>query len=182
MSVCQRIILAAILVAAVPGVTSAATINFALNGTATASNTYLPAFAPEMAIDDLAGTTWNAGNYPEQWIEIDLGASLPISEIQGLVAQLPNGNTVHNIYLDGTLAFTWAQFTSDFDLLTHAFASPLSAQVVRVTTTSSPSWVGWREIRVLGEAPAAVTEPATLVLLGAGLAGIGLARRGRRRR
>jgi len=77
-----------------------------------------------------------------------------VRKVRLRVEQTPNGNTVHKIYVGNSpgptnLAGTISQFTSEgqwieLDLL----EAGISGRYVRVTTTSSPSWVGWDEIEV----------------------------------
>ncbi len=128
----------------------AAPINVALNKPVTATGSYQ---APSYAVDGNFGTAWNAGSYAVQYIEINLLQAYWIDSITCSVGQLPNGNTVHQIYLDGVLAHTWSQYTSSGDLLTVNFGSLKSATTVRVTTTSSPSWIAWNEIQVFAYVP-----------------------------
>jgi len=127
----------------------AATVNFSTNATATASNTYKD-FSPINAIDSNTETGWNAGSAPFQWIEIDLGSRKEISEITALVDQTPAGNTIHNVFFDNVLSHTWNQITEKNGLLTWTLPSTIKAQKIRIETTTSPSWVGWYEISILG--------------------------------
>jgi hypothetical protein len=73
-----------------------------------------------------------------------------VLEGQGVGAQTPAGFTNHNVTLDGVPAFTWAGNTTEFDWLSHTFGTMQYAQTVRITTTASPSWVGWLEIELIG--------------------------------
>jgi hypothetical protein len=59
------------------------------------------------------------------------------------------GTTVHEVRLDDVLVHTWSGTTTLNQVLSHLFGSPASAQRVRITTTASPSWVAWYEIRLL---------------------------------
>ena len=127
----------------------AGTVNFATNATATASNTYNE-HNPENAIDSNVTTGWNAGADPFQWIEINLGSRKEISEITALVDQSPAGDTIHNVFFDNVLSHTWNEFTSKSGLLTWTLPSTIKAQKIRIETTTSPSWVGWYEISILG--------------------------------
>jgi RHS repeat-associated protein len=121
---------------------------------ATASNTAGPGNEPSKAIDNSTSSFWSSGGPAQQWIELDLGTTYTISKIRLLVNQLPNGATTHQIYggpttgslsLLGTLSGTtqngqWLQFDT----------ATTNVRYVRVTTTSSPSWVAWSEIEVYG--------------------------------
>jgi hypothetical protein len=151
---------------------NASFINIAPTGTATASNSWLGApggpATPDKAIDENNNTGWNAGDSPVQWIEIDLGIDNEINQITGLVGQSPNGFTHHDVFLDGVLSFSWDGFTTNSQLLTHIFSSTVTAQVVRIQTTTSPSWVSWAEVQILTEINAAPL-PSTILLVSFGL-------------
>jgi hypothetical protein len=122
--------------------------NLAANATATAS-TFLEEEPPKNAIDGDPNTQWGAGAGPTQWIEIDLGEPTEIGEIRLVVAQFPNGLTRHLLDVDGERVWAFENDTSDGDMLSFIPDSPISGQVIRITTISSPSWVAWREIDIL---------------------------------
>jgi len=148
----------------------ATSINYALNGTAIADSSW-NGHVPENAIDGDNTSYWNSGHFPSGWIEIDLGVSLGIAEINASVAQLPAGNTVHNIYLDNVLSHTWNQFTDAGDLLTWILPTNTNAQLIKIETVSSPSWVAWGDISVLNEV-SQVPVPASVWMFGTGLIGL----------
>ena len=148
----------------------ATSINYALNGTATASSSWNE-HVPENVIDGDNTTYWNSGRFPSAWVEIDLGASKDIAEIKASVAQLPEGSTVHNIYLDNVLSHTWSQFTDVGDLLTWVLPTNTDAQLIKIETISSPSWVAWGDISVLNEV-SQVPVPATIWMFGTSLIGL----------
>ncbi|HSB88888.1 MAG TPA: discoidin domain-containing protein [Anaerolineales bacterium] len=108
-------------------------------------------------VDGDPGTSWNSGDFPPQWIEIDLGESSTIAEIRLTVAQSPAGPTTHLVYGsgDGTggkpvLLHTFTGSTADSDVLVFTPEAPVvGIRVIRVETQASPSWVGWREIEVI---------------------------------
>jgi len=127
-------------------------VNVAPLGSATASAS-LPGGPPAHAIDGLVGTGWGAGDFPPQWIEIDLGAVRSIDEINLVVDQFPVGDTHHRLLLaEAPGAFFEAAefdgFTAPGDVLVFRPSTPIDARYVRVETLSSPSWVGWHEIQV----------------------------------
>ncbi|MCH7480745.1 MAG: discoidin domain-containing protein [Chloroflexi bacterium] len=109
-----------------------------------------------MAIDGLANTWWSAGAFAPQWIEIDLGAPTTVYEIRVLTSQSPAGATVHRIRArtaDGnwTTLTEFSGNTNDSEWLIFVPNEPLEGiQFIRVDTLSSPSWVGWREIEIIG--------------------------------
>jgi len=108
------------------------------------------------AVDGNDSTSWNSGDFPPQWIELDLGAPAAITEIRLLVTQDPNGNTQHRILLGsdaGNLSEMY-QFNQTTQTGTWLVFRPEEAieniRIVRIETLSSPSWVGWVEIQVFG--------------------------------
>ena len=159
------------------GLASAALINVAPSGTATASNTWLTNTADwsaKNAIDGDTSTIWNAGSFSPEWIEIDLGRSVLIESIAGLTEQFPQGFTRHNVFLDGVFHFDWSESTTSSQWLTHDFVTPILAQTIRIDTLRSPSWVAWREIQVF---TSAVPVTSTIWLLAIGIPAVMFTRR-----
>ncbi len=153
---------AALLLSTSATVGQAATVNWALEGTATVSRGGSTA---ALAIDGDETTGWNAGSLPFHFFEIDLGQQREVSAVRALVGQRPNGNTLHNVFLDGVESFTWDQFTSNGDWLTFVLPEPTEVQFVRIETVSSPSWTAWNEIQILQGDIAPVPVPASALLL-----------------
>jgi len=118
----------------------------------------LSAEPPAHAVDENNITQWGAGSHAPQWIEIDLGQVYRITEIRLLVAQWPEGDTVHRIRgrsASGTFVelHTFRQKTKGGDWLILSPEIPFEGiQIIRIDTLSSPSWVAWGEIQVYGEA------------------------------
>jgi len=125
----------------------ASSINVAPQGTVTASGSYSDQ-TPDKAIDGDWYTYWNSGDFPPQWIQVDLGKNYLIQEIRAPITQLPDGYTHHDVFIDDVLSISWDGYTVDQQTLSHVFDPPISVQTVRVETTASPSWVGWREIQL----------------------------------
>lgn len=104
-------------------------------------------------------TFWNSGDFPPQWIEIDLGAPMDILQVRLAIAQHPEGTTVHRILgrTDGEanrLLHEFAGLSKDGQVLDYAPLAPVSAvRYLRIETISSVSWVAWREIEVFGTSP-----------------------------
>lgn len=178
----QRMVVSAVL-ATSASLASAATVNLAITGTATASNS-LVGFEASRAIDGNVATAWNAGSPPlpdfsiETWIEIDLGSTQRIDTLRALTVQSPFGDTRHQLSLDGAAPVTvWDAYSENSQWLTFGFGSPVYARTLRITTVISPSWVSWAEIEVLSTLP--VPVPAGFPLLLGGLAGFALVRRAR---
>jgi hypothetical protein len=131
--------------------------NLALGRPVQASNALAPD-VPEHAVDGNQESVWIAGGHPPQWIEVDLGGAYRLTEIRLLVSQLPAGPTRHRVLVRGpggaaaTLVHEFAVDTVDGDWLAFVPDAPLeNVRYVRVETTSSPSWVAWREVVVKGE-------------------------------
>lgn len=104
---------------------------------------------PELAVDGNTATQWGSGADATQWIEIDLGTPKAIGRIRLVVAQWPEGRTVHVVTIDGLEVWTFDGDTSGGDLIEPLLDAPAIGQTIRVTTTMSPSWVAWSEIEVL---------------------------------
>jgi hypothetical protein len=128
--------------------------NLALNKAVTASR-FLPEERPEFAVDGQP-TQWGAGEHPVQWIEIDLGQPYKLERVRLVVAQFPEGETVHQIWGRGPgeelrLLHEFVGNTAEGDILEFVPETALAGiQFIRVVTTSSPSWVAWKEIEVYG--------------------------------
>ena len=131
-----------------------ATHNVAL-GKPTLASRELPGNEASLAVDGSPWTYWNSGDYPPQWIEVDLEAPYPLSTIRAAITQLPDGMTAHDFLTAGpnpldefTHLATFSGFTVDQQVLEHA-GPPDEAEYILVETTASPSWVAWREIEAL---------------------------------
>lgn len=110
---------------------------------------------PEHAVDGRLDTYWTAGDFAPQWIDLDLRGPHPLSRIRLHVSQLPNGVTGHRILGRMSLSRGWTSLhtfsgiTVDGQALEYDPPVPTVYRYLRIETTSSPSWVGWREIEVL---------------------------------
>ncbi len=49
----------------------------------------------ELAVDGDPSTSWNAEDFPTQWIQLDFDAPVAVEELHLTVAQTPSGATVH---------------------------------------------------------------------------------------
>jgi hypothetical protein len=132
--------------------------NLAYGKPVTASRS-LPEEPPENAVDDNASTQWGAGDGPVQWVQVDLQGSYRISEIRLLVAQYPEGNTVHLVQVRSSSSdafqtvFEFNGSTNDGDWLVFTPGASLeNVAQIRFQTVASPSWVAWKELQVYGEA------------------------------
>lgn len=123
---------------------------------AVASNTY-SGYPASNAIDGDPNTFWSAGAVAPQWIQVDLGQVYTITRVRMLTAQSPAGNTVHNVY-GRDAAGNWYTFgtasgdTTDdqwLEVQNQTLTTPI--RYIYVQTTTSPSWVGWREIQAYAQ-------------------------------
>ena len=132
-----------------------ATPNLAFAADVRASGS-LPAEPPEAAVDENEATQWGSGAEPVQWIEVELDPTAQVAEIRLLVAQWPEGRTVHNVLIDEGAGFrsihTFDGTTRDGDWLEFVpEAALMGIERLRVETITSPSWVAWREIEVIAD-------------------------------
>lgn len=105
-------------------------------------------------VDGDPTTSWSAGQFAPQWIEVDLGAPRTVTAIRLGVAQSPDGDTVHTVLgrpPDGPYRelHVFRERTTDGELLEYAPPAPWEGiRYLRVDTSASPSWVAWREVEV----------------------------------
>ncbi len=127
--------------------------NLALRSRVTATATD-PGSKAAWAVDGLAVTGWSAGDFPPQAITVDLGHAVTLHELRLLTGQYPDGATTHVVEVRGQgggwkVVHTFAGTTTDAEWLRwRPKQPPPGIRYVRITTTGSPSWVGWREIQV----------------------------------
>ena len=130
-------------------------VNLALGKPVTASSEY-PGNPPALAVDGDWFSYWSSGNFPPAWIEIDLGSVQRVDEIDLGITQLPDCATVHRVSGRAktsqpyTLLREFNGFTVDQQILKYVANKPQRLRFVRVESTSSCSWVGWREVEVYG--------------------------------
>jgi hypothetical protein len=70
--------------------------NLALGKQATASAEY-PGNPASLAVDGDWYSYWNSGNFPPQWLEVDLGSVEPVGEVDLGITQLPDSPTIHRL-------------------------------------------------------------------------------------
>ncbi len=115
-----------------------------------ASGTY-GSNVPGQAIDGNNDTPWTATSAP-QWIEVDLGAVVPLKKMRLLTSQNPAGQTTHVIEGDtvpapGRELKVLSGNTADKQWLESSWeGAPVNVRYVRIQTMSSPSWVSWHEL------------------------------------
>jgi hypothetical protein len=100
---------------------------------------------------------WNAAGYAPQWIELELESPTRVARVGLVVAQDPEGPSVHELWLrrSGSELERVAVFdgvTSDGQVLTYEPADPIEdVDLVRVVTVSLEDlFPAWREIEVVG--------------------------------
>ena len=121
---------------------------------ATASSTY-PGTSPAYVYDRLyLSGVWNSGTPAPAWIELDLGAVKTLRAIRMTPEQFPAGSVTQQIYVGNNPAPTWLAATvatpNSANLEPITVSVTATGRYVRILTTSSPAWVAWREIEVLG--------------------------------
>jgi hypothetical protein len=130
--------------------------NLALGKGVTASRS-LADQPPANAVDSAPETMWGAGAGPQQWIEINLGKPSTVTTIRLTISQYPDGATDHQLWVRGPsdslkMIYEFRGNTTDNQTLEFKPASPLTdVQFIRILTVSSPSWVAWREVEVIGQ-------------------------------
>jgi hypothetical protein len=109
------------------------------------------------ALDSNLKNWWSAGAFAPQWIQIDLKANYVVAEFWLLPSQSPAGKTTHRVLVKGPatnnefiLAYTFDEATRDSKWLVYHLPEALRGiRYVRIESVSSPSWIGWREIKVI---------------------------------
>ena len=138
------------LTAAVPGT------NLALRKTVRVSRA-LGDFPAAMAVDGNRNNWWGSGAFAPQWIVVDLEANYVIAEVRLLPSQSPAGETTHRLLVKGPATnneyeplHTFQGATADARWVAFKLPEPLEGvRYIRIETTSSPSWVSWREVEVI---------------------------------
>lgn len=128
--------------------------NLALGRPVTASSE-VPGTPGSRAVDGIVGTAWISGAEPPGWIEVQLAQPSSVAQVNLAVAQTPAGSTVHRLLVRTNSGLhemrRFEGNTADGQVLSWQPAAPVAGVVaVRVETDSSPSFVAWKEIEVLG--------------------------------
>jgi hypothetical protein len=118
-------------------------VNVALDKPVTVSSTDSPQNAGANAVDGITTTRWSSAYSDPQWIEVDLGATYSISEIDLTWETACGKNYLLQTSTDGV---NWTIQTSvtgntTTGLLTYPYATPPSARYVRMYGTArATSW------------------------------------------
>ncbi|GAB4422391.1 MAG: hypothetical protein Kow002_11730 [Anaerolineales bacterium] len=102
---------------------------------------------------------WSAGNYPPQWIEVDLLEPTTVGQVGFATAQWPPGYSHHQVWArlaDGryVLLADFNGFTTVDMSLSHKLPTPVeNVMQVRFLQLKSSSWAGYRNIEVISAAP-----------------------------
>jgi len=107
--------------------------------------------SPSRAVDGSEATSWVSGADAPQWVELDLGSPVDVASITLVVDQSPPGLTVHEITagahdVPGMSIAVIEDETDRGDRL--RIPIDKTVQFIRITTTTSPSWIAWAEIEI----------------------------------
>jgi|GEM_PF-1141565 hypothetical protein len=102
---------------------------------------------------------WSSGGFDPAWIQLDLGATESVKKIRLLTSQTPSGATTHVITGSNSITAAGALYspitlgtisanTVDDQWLNLEFPAWQGVRYIRITTTKSPSWVGWRQLQI----------------------------------
>lgn len=128
--------------------------NVALGKSVTASNS-LSGNEAMYAVDGSCSQIWNAGNYAPQSLDIDLGTTYTINNINIMFEMTPNGNVNYEILTSPDMA-SWnvvdvvTGFYTTGQLVERCYSNaPLTnVRGVRVSALTSPSWIAIRDMGV----------------------------------
>jgi hypothetical protein len=131
-----------------------AAINIALKKPAKASSVYIDS-KPDKVVDGDTATAWNSGNYHPAWWEVDLKGNYDIDSINVKLDQTPEGLTAFQAWVysddDSMMVARWNGYTKSGAWLPRGFHQPLlGIQRIRICSESSPSWISFFEVRVIG--------------------------------
>lgn len=131
--------------------------NVAAGKPAAASSTAAGSSASQ-AVDGDTATFWRAqtSSPPSVDFEVKLGGPHTVMAVELVVAQAIEGPTTHvvSVALPGgsySDRITFHGVTRDGETIAQSMPSPArGVDSVRIRTTSSPSAIGWREVRIIG--------------------------------
>jgi HEAT repeat protein len=113
---------------------------------------------PDSAFAGNRQAYWNSGGHAPQWLEADLGVCTQLGSIHLVVAQLPAGQTTHEIWVSdhaigedrtrAKLVHIFQGQTDNGQELEFKFPKDMFARYVQIRSTESPSWIGWIEVEL----------------------------------
>ena len=118
----------------------------------------------QLAIDGDLESIWNSQQLAPQWFSITFKSFYLVDRIELVVTQLPAGPTTHEIWLGSGADTRVLQerlvgvHSEDGQTLEIAVEPPRRLNEILIVTLDSPSWVGWREVRVFGSPEASPLE------------------------
>ena len=127
--------------------------NIAVLGT---GNAFERSSFAQLAIDGDPDSIWNSQQLAPQWFSIAFDDFYLVDRIELVVTQLPAGPTTHEVWLGSGSDTRVLQarlidvLTEDGQTLEIAIEPARRLNEVLIVTLDSPSWVGWREVRVFG--------------------------------
>ena len=110
----------------------------------------------QLAIDGDPESIWNSQQLAPQWFSIAFDDFYLVDRIELVVTQLPAGPTTHEVWLGSGSDTRVLQerlidvHTEDGQTLEIVIEPARMLNEVLILTLDSPSWVGWREVRVFG--------------------------------
>jgi glucose/arabinose dehydrogenase len=108
-----------------------------------------------LAVDGDTSTLWSSEQYPVAWIALSYDRPYRVERIELVTGQNPSGSTTHEVWVGNgpelSLLTRLAANTNDQQVLTVPVTPARDLTRILVNTTSSPSYVAWREIRVFGQ-------------------------------
>jgi hypothetical protein len=155
--------------------------------TAVADATYSP-YSPSPyiaanAVDGDTETLWNGGDWSMHWLKVDLGQTYSLSRVD-LYGQGSYGVTFNLYYstIDQAWSDPWTDNTNWTFIAPGALSNnnPLASinfnsqetRYLKYEVSSNGDWVALQEIAAYPAAAPAVPLPASIILLGSGLAGL----------
>ena len=120
----------------------------------------------QMATDGDLESIWSSQQFAPQWFSIAFDSFFLVDKIELVVTQLPAGPTTHEVWLGSGSDTRVLQerlidvHTEDGQILEIAIEPARRLNEVLIVTLDSPSWVGWREVRVFGSPSTGALEAA----------------------
>lgn len=132
---------------------------FRVDTTIVTVSNYVDDQRPGQAFDMDVESIWSAGDFPPQYIQIDLLKNTELHHVEMVIAQFPEGFTLHSLSAtqhgesqNMEELHSFSGVTMDDQVLTYQFEPTNNTfRYLRIETLQSPSWVAWKEIRLYKE-------------------------------